>query len=116
MMLEEKNEIPRIAVIIPCFRVKRSIMNVLSRIGPEVENIYVVDDVCPEESRKYVEENCRDPRVVVLCRFPFRGHFSHLHLMIILFFFIESNFFYNFSVASARRVGRNIPVSLPDLE
>lgn len=56
----------RIAVIIPCFRVNKYILDVISGIGSEVWRIYVVDDKCPEDSGIYVEENCQDQRVVVL--------------------------------------------------
>jgi dolichol-phosphate mannosyltransferase len=55
-----------IAVIVPCYRVRAHILNVLATIGPEVENVYVVDDACPEETGKYVESHCHDPRVSVL--------------------------------------------------
>lgn len=56
----------KIAVVIPCFRVKNQILKVISKIGPEVNRIYVVDDFCPEKSGRYVEENCKDNRVKVL--------------------------------------------------
>lgn len=56
----------RIAVVIPCYCVTRSILQVISAIGPEVWRIYVVDDKCPKESGNYVQANCQDPRVVVL--------------------------------------------------
>jgi dolichol-phosphate mannosyltransferase len=54
-----------IAVVIPCYRVKDSILSVLAKIGPEVSQIYVVDDHCPEQSGEWVRTHCRDPRVVV---------------------------------------------------
>ncbi len=57
---------PHIAVIIPCFRVKRHILTVIAAIGPEVQSIYVVDDCCPEASGAFVRENCPDKRVIVL--------------------------------------------------
>jgi len=56
----------RIAVVIPCFRVKKHILDVIAGIGLEVWRIYVVDDKCPDESGNYVEANCKDKRVVVL--------------------------------------------------
>lgn len=56
----------KIAVVIPCFRVKKQIMDVLAAIGPEVSRIYVVDDCCPELTGSYVELNCKDSRVAVL--------------------------------------------------
>jgi glycosyltransferase involved in cell wall biosynthesis len=58
----------RIAVVIPAYRVRAQILAVLSRIGPEVDAIYVVDDACPEESGALVESSCHDPRVRVIKR------------------------------------------------
>jgi dolichol-phosphate mannosyltransferase len=55
-----------IAVVIPSFRVKAHILDVLAGIGPEVAKIYVVDDACPEGSGKHAETGCHDPRVKVL--------------------------------------------------
>jgi glycosyltransferase involved in cell wall biosynthesis len=57
---------PRIAVAIPCYRVKEQIIDVLDGIGPEVCRVYVVDDACPEGSGAFVESTTRDPRVRVL--------------------------------------------------
>lgn len=63
-MLNDK----RIAVVIPCYKVKSQVLSVLARIGPEVDAIYVVDDACPDASGLYVRENSSDPRVrVILC-------------------------------------------------
>jgi dolichol-phosphate mannosyltransferase len=55
-----------IAVVIPCYRVKRHILGVLSAIGSECEAIYVVDDACPEHTGDHVETECHDPRVHVI--------------------------------------------------
>lgn len=55
-----------IAVVIPSYRVKAMILDVLSKIGPEVSRIYVVDDACPEQSGRFVAENCSDQRVSVI--------------------------------------------------
>jgi len=55
-----------IAVVVPCFRVASHIIDVLGQIGPEVDMIYVVDDACPDESGKLVQNKCRDKRVRVL--------------------------------------------------
>lgn len=55
-----------IAVVIPCYRVTRSILQVIASIGPEVGLIYVIDDACPEASGKLVQERCADPRVRVI--------------------------------------------------
>ncbi len=56
----------KIAVVIPCYRVKSTINNVLAKIGDEVSKIFVVDDCCPEKTGRFVTETCRDPRVSVL--------------------------------------------------
>lgn len=52
-----------LAVVIPCFRVKKHIAGVLEKIGPEVKKIYVVDDACPEKTGNYVKEFVRDKRI-----------------------------------------------------
>ena len=57
---------PRLAVVIPAYRVKAHILELLPRIGQEVSLIYVVDDCCPESSGKLVESSCTDSRVTVL--------------------------------------------------
>ncbi|MDR1871966.1 MAG: glycosyltransferase family 2 protein [Deltaproteobacteria bacterium] len=57
---------PKIAVIIPCYKVKQHILPLLDRISDIVWRIYVVDDCCPEESGRLVTENTTDSRVVVL--------------------------------------------------
>jgi len=58
--------VPSIAVVIPCFKVSRHILEVLGGIGPEVTAVYVVDDECPEHSGDLVQDQCRDRRVRVL--------------------------------------------------
>ncbi len=40
----------RIGVVIPCFRTKQHILNVLREIPDQVDRIYVVDDACPEQT------------------------------------------------------------------
>lgn len=54
---------PTIAVVIPCFRVRETILDVLAGIGPECQAIYVVDDACPENTADLVVSDCHDPRV-----------------------------------------------------
>ncbi len=55
-----------VAVIIPSYKVTRHIAEVIAAIGPEVHSIYVVDDKCPDNSGKFVEQNVKDARVKVL--------------------------------------------------
>lgn len=57
---------PRVAVVIPCYRVAAHVLDVLARIGPEVDAVYVVDDACPEGSGALVATGCPDPRVRVI--------------------------------------------------
>lgn len=55
-----------IAVVIPCYKVKEHILDVISNIGNEVRRIYVVDDACTDGSGKFVEDNLNDERVHVI--------------------------------------------------
>lgn len=55
-----------IAVVIPSYKVRAFILEVISSMPPLVERIYVVDDACPDGSGKHVEANNRDPRVRVI--------------------------------------------------
>lgn len=64
---------PSLAVVIPCYRVSRHILDVIAAVGPEVSLILVVDDACPEHSGDHVEANCRDARVRVLRHAQNRG-------------------------------------------
>jgi glycosyltransferase involved in cell wall biosynthesis len=55
-----------ISVVIPCYKVCEHVLAVIAQVPSYVSSIYVVDDCCPEETGRYVKENCRDPRVRVL--------------------------------------------------
>lgn len=55
-----------IAVVIPTFKARRHILDVLEAIGPEISRIYVVDDCCPEKSGEFVIQSCSDRRVTVI--------------------------------------------------
>ena len=55
-----------IAVVIPCYRVRDRVLDVIGRIGPECDAIYLVDDACPERTGEHVREKCHDPRVRVI--------------------------------------------------
>lgn len=64
--MREANKCQRLAVIIPAYKVKRHILQVLGLIGCEVDRIYVIDDCSPEGCGKFVEDNVTDPRVRVV--------------------------------------------------
>lgn len=56
----------KVAVVIPSYKVKNHILDVITSIGKEVDKIYVIDDCCPENTGKFVLENVKDNRVNVL--------------------------------------------------
>jgi glycosyltransferase involved in cell wall biosynthesis len=56
----------RIAVAIPCYKVRDHVLDVIQKIPSSVSHIYAVDDACPESSGQYIEHHCKDPRVTVL--------------------------------------------------
>ncbi len=53
----------KIAVVIPCYRVKDHILDVIAGIGPEVSTIYLVDDACPDSSGQFVQAASKDKRL-----------------------------------------------------
>lgn len=63
---ESQSGAPCIAVVIPCYRVTRHIMGVLSKIVAEVDLIYCVDDACPDGSADFIEQHCVDRRLRIL--------------------------------------------------
>jgi len=66
MALGGKLNSPVVAVVIPCFRVTGQILDVITAIGPEVSQIFVVDDGCPDGSGALVQTKSIDPRVRVI--------------------------------------------------
>src|SRR5262245_66121473 len=56
----------RIAIVIPCYRVRDPILQVLSKVGRCAQVIYVVDDKCPENTGQFVLQRNADPRVRVI--------------------------------------------------
>jgi len=57
---------PVVAVIIPSFRERASVVDVVRKVGSEAAHIIVVDDACPEESGRKVQQEVDDPRVEVI--------------------------------------------------
>ncbi|MGE5437093.1 MAG: glycosyltransferase family 2 protein [Syntrophothermus sp.] len=55
-----------IAVIIPSYKVKNHILDVLAAIGSNVSMIYVVDDSCPDNSGNFVKTNTTDSRIKII--------------------------------------------------
>jgi glycosyltransferase involved in cell wall biosynthesis len=71
--MTEARDILRVSVVIPAYRVKDQILQVLGSISPAVHAIYVVDDCCPEGSGHHVTAFCSDSRVTVLFHEQNRG-------------------------------------------
>jgi dolichol-phosphate mannosyltransferase len=57
---------PRIAVVLPCYRSRRHVLDVIGRIEPEVFLIVAVDDACPDGTGEHISVRCPDPRVEVV--------------------------------------------------
>jgi dolichol-phosphate mannosyltransferase len=57
---------PVVAVVIPCYRVRKHVLGVIARTPSIVRRIVCVDDCCPEQSGQFISEQCDDPRVVVI--------------------------------------------------
>jgi len=55
-----------IAVVIPCYKVAAHVVELIGRIGPEVDLIFAVDDACPQGSGKLLQAQCDDPRLQVV--------------------------------------------------
>lgn len=58
--------VARIAVVIPCYRVRDAVLQVVASIGPEVGWIIAVDDACPESSGDWLATHCHDARLQVV--------------------------------------------------
>lgn len=55
-----------ISVILPCYKSRAFVLDVLKRLPDMVTEIVVVDDACPEGTGQYVAENFQDPRLKVV--------------------------------------------------
>lgn len=56
----------KIAVVIPCYKVLAHIESVIATIPGFIEKIYVVDDMCPENSGQWVKKHISDARLNVI--------------------------------------------------
>ena len=56
----------RLAVVVPSYKVRTHVLDVIARVPPLVERIYVIDDKCPQQSGQFVQEQCTDSRVRVI--------------------------------------------------
>jgi len=65
-METRNNIIWKIAVVIPCYKEKDHILDVIKNIPTNVDHIFCVDDACPEQTGQYIKDNCQDSRVRVI--------------------------------------------------
>jgi glycosyltransferase involved in cell wall biosynthesis len=63
----------KVAVIIPCFKVRRHIITVIERTLGKADHIFIVDDACPEHSGDLVAEKFPADKVTVLRHAENRG-------------------------------------------
>jgi dolichol-phosphate mannosyltransferase len=56
----------RIAVVLPCYRSKEFVLDVIGGITPGVFLIVAVDDACPDGTGDHIKAYCADPRVEVV--------------------------------------------------
>lgn len=62
-----KTAYSKIAVVIPCYKVKATIESVINKVPQYIALIYCIDDKCPERSGDFIEEKYRnEERVKVL--------------------------------------------------
>lgn len=64
------NETKKIVVVIPAYKVSKFICKVIEQIGPEVSNIIVVDDCCPENSGEVVSQSFPAQNRIIVIRHP----------------------------------------------
>lgn len=56
----------KVHVVVPCFRVTGTILDLLTRMPSFVERVWVVDDACPDKSGEFVQRSVPDQRIQVL--------------------------------------------------
>ena len=56
----------KIAVVLPCYKTSKQVLDVLTSIPETVTSIYCVDDACPEKTGEHIQSHCTDKRVTVL--------------------------------------------------
>lgn len=56
----------KIAVVVPCYKVRDKITEVIKAIPEIADRIYIVDDFCPEKTGEYVRDNVKDARLKII--------------------------------------------------
>lgn len=55
-----------VAVVIPCYRVRHKIVGVVESLLDKVDAIFVVDDRCPDQSGRFLQETLSHPKLKIL--------------------------------------------------
>ncbi|MCG8404562.1 MAG: glycosyltransferase family 2 protein, partial [Phycisphaerales bacterium] len=63
---DEARAAPIIAVVIPCYKARQTILGMLDAMPATVDRVFCVDDGCPDKTGLFIEQNVRDQRVAVL--------------------------------------------------
>ena len=58
--LSRMRDHPRIVIIIPCYRVRDKIVDVVAAVLPVASAVFAMDDCCPEKSGEFLRNNCPD--------------------------------------------------------
>jgi glycosyltransferase involved in cell wall biosynthesis len=56
----------KIALVIPCFKSKKTILAILKKIDKSVKKILIIDDCCPEKTGRYIISKVKDSRIQVI--------------------------------------------------
>ncbi len=54
-----------IAVVVPCYKVRDHVLEVIAAVPEDVSWIVAVDDACPDGSGEFIRTHCADPRLRV---------------------------------------------------
>jgi dolichol-phosphate mannosyltransferase len=57
---------PRVAAVVPCYKVSEHIVAVVAELLAQVDTVYVVDDCCPDGSGRLLQSQVQDSRLRVL--------------------------------------------------
>jgi glycosyltransferase involved in cell wall biosynthesis len=57
---------PKVAVVVPCYRVKNHVLGVIGGVIELVDAVYVVDDACPEGTADYDEASISHPNLRII--------------------------------------------------
>lgn len=55
-----------VAVVVPCYRVRDNVLDVVRKCLDLADMVICVDDACPEDSGRHIEENIVDQRLTVV--------------------------------------------------